>query len=74
MCVALMMASADFMQSDNVIASKAETMVTTIAHLQERYGSIMEYCRVIGLTSQEIMQIRFNLMQARPLLVMILAI
>lgn len=38
-------------------------MVTTISHLQDQYGSIQEYCKTVGLTTEEIQQIRHNLMQ-----------
>ncbi len=45
---------ADFLKSDHVIASKAETMVETIAHLDDVYGGAREYSRTIGLTDEEV--------------------
>ena len=51
---------ADFLKTDHVIASKAETMVETIAHLDKNYGCAVAYCRAIGLTDAEIAGIRAN--------------
>lgn len=54
---------ADFLTSDNVIASKAETIVETIAHLDSTYGSARLYAHSIGLSDEEIAQIRTNFMK-----------
>ena len=52
---------ADFLKSDHVIASKAETMVETIAHLDDVYGGAREYSRTIGLTDEEVSAIISNI-------------
>lgn len=49
---------ADFLTSDNVIASKAETMVETIAHIERVYGTAKGYAKAVGLTDEEIASIR----------------
>ena len=38
-------------------------MVATISHLLDTYGSIHKYCNKVGLTDEELSQIRSNLMQ-----------
>ena len=48
--------------TDSVIASKAETMVETVAHLEANYGSARGYCKAIGLEDEEIARIRSNFM------------
>ena len=54
---------ADFLQSDNVIASKADTMVETITHIDQDYGGVRGYCKAIGLSDEEIAHIRTNFMK-----------
>ena len=43
-----------------MIASKAETMVETIAHLDLEYGGAADYCRLLGLSDQDIAAIVAN--------------
>lgn len=57
---------ADFLTSDNVIASKAETMLETIAHLEVNYGCVRGYAKAIGLSHDEIASIRTNFMKQVP--------
>ena len=59
----LMWCCADFLQSDNVIASKADTMVETITHIDQDYGGVRGYCKAIGLLDEEIARIRTNFMK-----------
>lgn len=54
--------SAEFLKTDHVIASKAETMVETIAHLDKTYGGAKSYCKACGLLDSEIVSIRENIM------------
>ena len=53
---------ADFLTSDNVIASKRETMWETIQHIEEKYGGAAAYAKAAGLSDEEIAQIRSNLL------------
>jgi len=50
----------DHLKTDDVIASKAETMVSTVAFIEENYGSARGYCKAIGLEDDEIASIRAN--------------
>ena len=52
---------ADFLKTDHVIASKAETMVETIAHLDEVYGGAREYAKLVGLSDEEVSSIITNI-------------
>ena len=54
---------ADFLQSDNVIASKADTMVETITHIDLNYGGVRGYCKAISLSDEEVARIRTNFMK-----------
>ena len=53
--------SAEFLKTDHVIASKAETMVETIAHLDNEYGGAREYAKLIGLSDSELSSIITNI-------------
>ena len=52
---------AEFLKTDHVIASKAETMVETIAHLDSVYGGAREYAKLIGLSDSEVSSIITNM-------------
>ena len=60
-------AAADYLTSDGVMASKAQTMQSTIAYMKKKYGSAAGYVKAIGLTPSEVSAIRLNmLVRAAP--------
>ena len=59
--------SAGYLTSDGVMASKAQTMQSTIEYLNRKYGSAAGYVKVIGITPSEVSAIRLNmLIKAAP--------
>ena len=58
---------AAYLTSDDVMASKAHTMQSTIEYMNRKYGSAAGYVRVIGITPSEVSRIRLNmLIKAAP--------
>lgn len=49
-----MLARADFLISDEMIASKAETAAGTLRHIADKYGGARGYARAIGLSDAEV--------------------
>ena len=50
------------MKTDNVMESRAESMIEALQHLRTAYGGGRDYCRATGLSDAEIASIRINLM------------
>ena len=49
------------------MASKAQTMQSTIEYMNKKYGSVAGYVKAIGMTPSEVSQIRLNmLIKAAP--------
>ncbi len=46
------------MKSSNVTKSKPKTMAKTIKHLVDQYGSVENYIRELGISDEEIEQLR----------------
>lgn len=60
-------AAAAYLTSDDVMASKAVTMQSTIEYMNRKYGSAAGYVKAIGLTPSEVSHIRLNmLIKAAP--------
>lgn len=60
-------AVAAYLTSDDVMASKAVTMQSTIEYMNRKYGSAAGYVKAIGLTPSEVSHIRLNmLIKAAP--------
>ena len=58
---------AGYLTSDGVMASKAQTMQSTIEYMNRKYGSAAGYVKVIGITPSEVSAIRLNmLIKAAP--------
>ncbi|KAK9797389.1 hypothetical protein WJX73_001153 [Symbiochloris irregularis] len=57
---------ADYLKCDDALKSDAQTMISTIDHINAVYGGPKEYCEAIGLKDSEIVDIRANLMQTPP--------
>ncbi|DBA66099.1 hypothetical protein WJX79_008454 [Trebouxia sp. C0005] len=58
---------ASYLTSDGVMASKAQTMQSTIEYMNRKYGSAAGYVKVIGITASEVSAIRLNmLIKAAP--------
>ncbi|DBA90427.1 hypothetical protein WJX77_002141 [Trebouxia sp. C0004] len=58
---------ATYLTSDGVMASKAQTMQSTIEYMNRKYGSAAGYVKVIGITPSEVSAIRLNmLIKAAP--------
>jgi hypothetical protein len=55
----------DWLVTDDVVASSAQTMEDTLRYLDSRYGGIRKYLRIIGITRTEVHEIRKNLLQPR---------
>lgn len=56
-----------YLTSDGVMASKAQTMQSTIEYMNRKYGSAAGYVKVIGITPSEVSAIRLNmLIKAAP--------
>lgn len=55
----------DWLVTDDVVASSAQTMEDTLRYLDSRYGGIRKYLRIIGITRGEVHAIRKNLLQPR---------
>jgi hypothetical protein len=55
----------DWLVTDDVVASSAQTMEDTLRYLDSRYGGIRRYLRIIGITRGEVHAIRKNLLQPR---------
>ena len=63
----LMTCVAGYLTSDGVMASKAQTMQSTIEYMNRKYGSAAGYVKVIGITPSEVSAIRLNmLIKAAP--------
>lgn len=63
----LMLCAAGYLTSDGVMASKAQTMQSTIEYMNRKYGSAAGYVKVIGITASEVSAIRLNmLIKAAP--------
>ena len=59
--------AAAYLTSDDVMASKAHTMQSTIEYMNRKYGSAAGYVKVIGITPSEVSKIRLNmLIKAAP--------
>ena len=50
-----------FMRSSGVRDAQPRTMSKTIQHLKDQYGSVENYIREIGISDQEITQLRDGL-------------
>lgn len=62
-----MLCAAGYLTSDGVMASKAQTMQSTIEYMNRKYGSAAGYVKVIGITPSEVSAIRLNmLIKAAP--------
>lgn len=62
-----MLCVAGYLTSDGVMASKAQTMQSTIEYMNRKYGSAAGYVKVIGITPSEVSAIRLNmLIKAAP--------
>ena len=58
---------AAYLTSDDVMASKAHTIQSTIEYMNRKYGSAAGYVKAIGITPSEVSQIRLNmLIRAAP--------
>ncbi len=44
----------DYLVTDSVVASTAQTMEDTLRFLDTRFGGIKEYLRLIGITRSEV--------------------
>lgn len=62
-----MLCIAGYLTSDGVMASKAQTMQSTIEYMNRKYGSAAGYVKIIGITPSEVSAIRLNmLIKAAP--------
>lgn len=57
---------ADFLISDEMIASKEETARGTLRHLADKYGGARGYARAIGLSDAEVRSSPFQVLEKAP--------